>query len=331
MPTLDERLRAAKPQAPPLPEDFAARVMEGMRARGIAIRPAPRPWRLGWLAGAAAAALAGAVLVNAALFELRNNGALELLAFGGRFVDGVAARLPYDFLLAALMLAGLAGLLLRKGLILRTRVAWLLLLSYGATSLAGLALASSGVNEELQAKVEADRIAWPGMHWFFRERARFMPPPPHFRFGVVMAVSNGRVQLLSPLGDEITVNLPPGFRAQVGDHLRLTGAASDGRFEADQAQICQPGWGRRYFRGGMGPGMRGMGPGMMHGGAPDAGFGPDMPRPPGMGPPGRKGPRVPMAPGMPGPMGPRPWGERPLEPPGMPGERPLGPPGAFGR
>lgn len=316
MPTLDERLRAAKPQAPPLPEDFAARVMAEIRAQGIAIRPPPRTGRLGWLAGAAAAALAGAVLVNAALFELRSNGALELLAFGSRFLDGVAARVPYDFLLAALALAGLAGLLLRKGRILQTRVAWLLLLSYGATSLGGLALAGSGVNEKLQAQVEANPVAWPAVNWFFHERARFMPPPAHFRFGVVTAVSDGRVQLLSPLGDEVTVHLPPGFRAQVGDHLRLTGAAADGRFEADQAQICQPGQGRRYFRGGMGPGM-------MRGGPPGAG--------PGMGRPGGMGPRGPMGSGMHGPMGPGPWGEQPVRPPGMPGERPWGPPGAYGR
>lgn len=325
MPTLDERLKAARPEPPPLPAGFAMRVMAEIQTRGLAIRPVPRPRRSWWLAAAAACVLAGVGFANAFVFELRANGSLELLAFGGRFLAGFLERVPYDLLAASAVLAALSGLLLRRGRIVQSRVAWVLLVSYGVTGLGGLALAGSGVNEELQSQVYADRMNWPGLHWFYRQRAHFMAPPAHFRFGRVAEVNDGTVVLLSPAGDEIPVDLPPGFRAVVGDHLRLSGAEESGRFRADHAQLCQPGRGQRYFM--HGPGM-GMGPGM-----PPGGMGRGMG--PGRGPPGGPGPRGPLGPGMapggPGGRGPG-GGMGPLGPgPLGPGLHGQGPSGMMGR
>jgi hypothetical protein len=329
MTLLDERLKAAQPVAPVLPEGFAARVMDAIHAQGLRIRPAPRRWRFGALAAAVAAVLAAAVLTNAVVYEVRSNGSLELLEFGSQFLGSVFERIPYDLLAAALALAGTAVLLIRRGRILQTRVAWLLLLTYGASGLGGLALAGSGLNEELQTDVYAERLSWPGVVWFYRERAHFRPPPAHFRFGVVQAVDSGTAQLLSPTGDEVTVKLPPGFQVRVGDHVRLSGAATNGEFTADQAQHCQPGRGQRYFMHRMGAGMGrgpggGPGPGMMRGRPFDADPGPGqetMPRGPrGPGGPNEQGPRGPAGPGMGGPMG-----RGAMNPDGTPGPRgPMG-------
>ncbi len=330
MPTLDERLKAARPEPPRLPEGFARRVMDEIQARGLPIRSAPLRHRAWWMAGAAACVLAGMALTNAFLFELRSNGSLELLEFGTRFLTGFLARVPYDFLAAAAVLAALSGLLVRRGHILRARVAWVLLLSYGMTGLGGLALAGSGLNEELQTQVYAERLDWPGLHWFYRQRAHFMAPPDRFRFGLVTQVDDGNAVLFSPMGDQISVTLPPGFRVQVGDHVRLSGQEEGGRFRAEHAQLCQPGRGQRYFmhgpgRGpgsGMGPGSgRGPGPGMGPGGMGPGGMGG-----PGPGPHGPRGPGAGMGNGS-GPgggMGPMGRGPRAEGPPTMP-------PGPMGR
>jgi hypothetical protein len=304
VPTLEERLKAAKPEPPRLPEGFAARVLGDIQARRLAIRPAPQRHRAWWLAAALAAVLGAMALTNAFVFELRSNGSLELLAFGSRFLTGFLARIPYDLLAAAAALAALSGLLMRRGRVVHTRVAWVLLVTYGVTGIGGLALAGSGVNEELQTQVYAERMDWPGLHWFYRQRAHYLAPPAQFRFGLVTQVNEGSVVLLSPMGDEVTVDLPPGFRAQVGDHVRLGGRPEAGRFQADDAQLCQPGRANRYFM--HGPGMgRGMGPG-------------------GMGPPGmRHGPFAPDGgPPGPGPGGPGAMG-RGLSPHGGP---PMGAP-----
>jgi hypothetical protein len=313
VPTLEERLKAAKPEPPRLPEGFAARVMDEIQARHLAIRPAPQRYRAWWLAAAVAAVLAAMALTNAFVFELRSNGSLELLEFGSRFLTGFLARVPYDLLAAAAALAALSGLLMRRGRIVHTRVAWVLLVTYGVTGIGGLALAGSGVNEELQTQVYAERLDWPGLHWFYRQRAQFQAPPAHFRFGLVTQVHDGSVVLLSPMGDEVTVDLPTGFRAQVGDHVRLGGRALDGRFQADDAQLCQPGRGNRYFMLGMRMG-HGMGPG-------------------GMGPPGmRRGPFAPDSPPPgPAPFGPRGPGGGMGRGPGPHGGPPMGAPGPTDR
>lgn len=246
----------------------------------------PRPaWQVRgalWLRrGAAVAALAAAaVALNAVVFELRNNGTLELLYFGTQMLGGFLSQLPYDFLLAAMLLAAAAAWLLRNARPLRVPVAWVVLVSYGLTGAGGLSLAASGLNESVQESVLNASLEGPGLSWFFGERAVYHRPHPRFRMGRVVAVEGRQARLETPLGDEETVQLPPGFQAQVGDPVRLLTAADGSGLRVVQAQHCNPRRVGPYFQhhrrmremmrergmqGPMGPGMRGMrhmGPGM---------------------------------------------------------------------
>jgi hypothetical protein len=309
---LERRLRAARPAVPPLGPEFAAQVMGEIKRQGLVPRPAWQVRGALWLrrGAAVAALLAAAVALNAVVFELRSNGTLELLYFGTGLLGGFVTQLPYDFLLAALLLAGTAawllhgadllrGIPLLRGVpllgsarLLRVPVAWAVLVSYGLTGAGGLSLAASGLNETVQESVLRESLQGPGLSWFYGERAVYHRPHPRFRMGRVVALADGRARLETPLGEEETVRLPPGFQAQVGDWVRLLTAADGAGLRAEQAQQCNPRRVGPYFQHHrtmremmQGRGMRGpMGPGMGHmGGGMGPGIGGGMRH---MGPPG---------------------------------------------
>lgn len=307
---VEQRLRAARPAVPPLPHDFATNVVAEIERRGLAVRPLWRVRGLLWLgrAAAAVALLAATLALNAAAYELRASGKLELLYFGARLLDGFLSGLPYDLLAGTLLLGGAAAWLLRHTRAARVPVAWAVLISYGMTGTGGLALAASGVNEALQeavleapaAEEEPAAPGWlPGMAWFYGERAVYHRPHPRFRMGRVLERTEQGVRLQTPLGEELEVPLPRGFRAEPGDHVRLIVAAAEGTPRVEQAQLCNPQAVQHYFhrqqmmmrhRGMMGPGM---GPGMHEGRMGPGMMGPGTGR--GMGP--GMGPHM-MGPGM---------------------------------
>jgi hypothetical protein len=286
MDRFEQRIRAARPAVPELGPQFSAQVLAEIARRGLRVRPAWQVRSALWLGRAAALGALGVavLLLNGAAFELRSNGALELLAFGTRLLGGFLADLPWDLLLSALLLAGAAGWGLRHAQLARVPVAWAVLIGYGLTGAGGLALAGSGLNESVQSAVLEDRAGGLGLQWFYAQRAMYRRPHPHFRMGRVIALEGQRAQLQTPAGEVEEVMLPQGFRAQVGDAVRLIVAPDGPLVRAQAAQLCNPSTVGPYFRhhrmmqemmqrrgmgagmGGMGPGMgRGMGPGMHRG------------------------------------------------------------------
>ncbi|MEE8435851.1 MAG: hypothetical protein V3S64_13790 [bacterium] len=246
---LEARLREARSEAPDLPADFAQGVIEAIAREGVSIRPAWRGTLLHWGRRAAGAAvlLVTAALVNAAVYDLRVNGGLELLNFGLRFWDGFLATLPWDLMLSALAAGLAAAFLLRTGKAARVRMAWVLIASYGIGLGGGTALAGTGVNLALHDRVEqGERLPAP-MQWFYATRARYRRPHSGFRIGRVISVDNGRALLQTPLGEEVAVTLPPGFKTAPGEHLRLAGVQLETGFQTAEAQRCQAERVRPYF------------------------------------------------------------------------------------
>ena len=313
---LARTVRRARPAVPPLPANFAAQVWAEAARQGLTPLPVWRVRGALWLGRSlAVAVLAAAVLaLDAAVFELRSNGALEVLYFGVRLLDGFLAALPWDLLMAVAVTGTAGGWLLRHARIVRVPLTWAVLLAYGMTGTGGLALAASGLNERVRDAVLADALTvaarpaaagtgaggaaevageagpvpaprGPGhpmgrmagyVAGYFMERTVYQRPHAHFRMGRVLTVQGERVRLQAPDGQELEAQLPPGFQAKVGEHLRLIVAEDAPVLRVEQAQRCAPA-AQRYFhpmrrmhgpgggpglmRPGMGPGM--MGPGMM--------------------------------------------------------------------
>ncbi len=102
--------------------------------------------------------------------------------------------------------------------------------------------------------------------------------------GQVVEVGQGTALILTPNGEEVPIGLPPSLVPKVGDHVRLSGVESGGRFIADDGQLCDPRRMKRYFHH-----MR-MGPPPMGGAGMDGSPG-HMERGPMMGPGMGKGRR----------------------------------------
>ena len=281
--SLEKRLRAARPEAPPLPPDFPAKVMARIDQQGLRVRPA---WQLalrGHLPAAAAMVLVigGVLLADGAVYEIRMNGSLEMLYFGRRFLSAFLGALPWDLLVGVALTGALAAGMLRYAGGMRTALSWLLLAVYGVSAGGGTVLANSGLNEQVQNWVLRPGQHLPLMSDFFQHRARFRVHHPGFRMGRVEALEGNMASLVSPTGQTFRVTLPQGTRVAVGDHLRLRGSMRGEEFTPEEGQLCDPRRTRRYFhhmdgmmKGGMGPGhmrggpmkgghMNGMGGGMM--------------------------------------------------------------------
>lgn len=292
--SLERRLKAARPSAPELPPNFALGVMGAIDRQGLSILPGWRATLGLWARRGAGAVILmlSALLVNGALYDLRGNGGLELLYFGGRFLTALPAALPWDLMLGALAAGLLAAGLLRTGKTARVRMAWVLIVSYVLSAGGGTALAGSGLNQTLHDLVGKGEALPAPMHWFYANRGLYRRPHPDFRFGRVVSMQDGQAMLQNPAGEQLAVSLPPGFKAVVGEHLRMAGVGGKKGFRAGQAQRCQPERVRHYFRhrqmmqggsmrggehgrmmqNGMGGGMKrgqGMGRGRMMGAEPN--------------------------------------------------------------
>ncbi len=270
---IEDRIKAAKPAAPALPPDFSARVMAGIAEQGLAILPARtgRVRRRLYLAASVFMLGLGILLANGAVFEVTMNGNLELLYFGSRFLGSFIALLPFDLLASATLLAGITVWLLHRGRVARVALTWLVMMAYGITAAGGVALAESGVNEKLRDWIVENDADLPGVSGYFRHRAHYQMRHPGFRMGRVTEVEATAARLVTPTGETLWITLPPGLRPGVGDHLRLGGRESGGRFMADEGQLCDPKRTMRYFHpmpmgGGSPMGQRRMGmDGMMDG------------------------------------------------------------------
>ncbi len=271
MKTLEDRIKAAKPEAPALPSDFAQRVMDEVALRGAAILPARgiglrRRFCLG---GALALLAAGILLSNGLAYEVRMNGTLELLFFGLRFLDSFLARLPFDLIVSVLVLSGVAAWLFHYGRFVRVAAAWVVLVSYGITGAGGLALAQSGLNERVSELAMTGERGWPLLGAFYHRRAHYRMGLAGFRMGRVVKAGSRSVRILMPNEEEVLITLPRDFVPKVGDYIRLSGMESGQGFRANRGQFCNPRSTGRYFRHmARGPGHMRRGDGMRQMGRP---------------------------------------------------------------
>ena len=217
--------------------------------RGLTVLPAHsgRLRRKLCLTGATLLLGVGMLLANGLAFEVRMNGSLELLFFGVRFLDAFLTRLPFDLLAAVLLLSGVAAWLIHYGRLARMALVWMVLITYGITGAGGMALAQSGLNEQVRGWATKEGRDWPMLGPFYRHRAHYRMRHAGFRMGQVVEVGQGTGRILTPNGEEVPIGLPPGLAPKVGDHVRLSGVESGGRFIADDGQLCDPRRMRRYF------------------------------------------------------------------------------------
>lgn len=250
MTNLEEKIKSYKPAVPDLPADFSNRVLSRIEEMGVTILLAKEQKSLmQWIRlvfGIILLAI-GLLAVNNFIFELQMNGSLELLYFGARFFEEVFSYIPLDIILLALFITGIAAWLVGNSRFLKKSMTAIIAGCYLITGVGGVALATSGLNEQVQVRILQEKTSWPLLSWFYKERARYFVKHPNFRLGRVDQTEDGIVWLVTPNGLRIKVGLPQNTSVRTGQYLRLTGNKSSESFIANDIQFCKPKRVQRYF------------------------------------------------------------------------------------
>lgn len=245
MDKLEDILKSARPAVPELPSNFSEQVMSAIAE--LEAEPARSPISFLNLVMAFFLLLIGLLSVNSILFEVQMNGSMELLSFGTRFFTDAMAYIPFDLIIPAALIIGLASKMMWASKAFKKGIAAVIISSYLITGIGGAALAATGMNERIQNTLIERKIDWPVISWFYKERARFFVKHPNFNMGRVNKVDNGFAWIVDPNGREIKVELPNGQVVQKGQYIRLAGASNNGVFKGQDMNFCHPVKVKRYF------------------------------------------------------------------------------------
>lgn len=242
---LEDILKSAKPTVPQLPSNFSEQVMS--RIARLETAPARSSVSLLSLLAACFLLLIGLLAVNSILFEVQMNGSMELLSFGTRFLADTLDYIPFDLIIPAILLIGLASKMMWASKAFKKGITAVMVSCYLVTGIGGAALAATGVNERIQNTLIEGNTELPVISWFYKERARFFVKHPNFNMGRVDKLENGFAWIVDPNGKQLMVELPEGRAVQRGQFIRLAGASKNGVFKGHDMNFCHPVTAQRYY------------------------------------------------------------------------------------
>lgn len=250
MKNLDSILKTAKPAVPDLPLDFSARVMTEIETIDLATTstvPSYLPVKWKQLAGGVFLLTLALVIVNNIIFEVQMNGSLEMLYFGTRFLKDVFSYIPFDLIIPAIIVTGFSSWLMWNSKAIKRGIAGIVIGSFLTATFGGAALASTGINKQIQTAVIKEKDEWPIVSWFFKERARYFIDHPNFRMGRVEQSDGKYVWIVNPQGKKFKIELPSDMMVNEGQIISVTGIESDNLFKVANGRHCDPGRVGRYF------------------------------------------------------------------------------------
>lgn len=256
MTSIDDLLRKAKPPAPDLPDDFSSELMQRIEKEKITIRQSvvsEKSQKIRTFLGLGSLVLA-IILFSYNSYELRMNGSLELLFFGTRYLGDFMNLLPWDLIIPSFLLTAFSIWMIKKANLVKRGLAVTAIISYLITGVGGAAIASTGLNEQIEAGISFKEKDWPWVTMFRHHRAMQFIQHPNFKMGRVEANFNGSARVVTPNGETITIKLPANTLVAEGQILRISGEGEEAVFTAQRVHICNPNRVMRYFGRMMGPG-----------------------------------------------------------------------------
>lgn len=246
---LEKLLKRAKPVVPDLPEGFNSSVMQKIvcldSTTDFTTERTPKA-KLQFGTGILALLFA-TVLFNFNTYEIRMNGSLELLYFGRQYFIDFIRYLPFDLLIASILLTTLSIWMFRKSGIIKRGIASLAIISYLVTGVGGSSLAAVGLNDQIESKITENQDRWSWLTIFQHSRARQFIHHPTMKLGKVERLINGKAELVTPTGEKLLIALPPDTNVEIGQFLRTSGIDKKAVFSANKVHICNPSRVSRYF------------------------------------------------------------------------------------
>lgn len=241
-------IKKTRAPIPPLPQNFSKQVLEQIQRENLKIARR-HGMSASFILLLSALGLSGSavILLNLLLFELKTNGAVELLYFGTDFFKASLALIPMDIVFVTAVVLLLSSWAFKKSKIAKIGVAGITSISFILTGFGGAAMAVSNFNETLQQQISDIGYEVPFLSRFYKERALYRVHLPNFRFGKVTAVHPTSIQVENPRGKVFSVRLSGEDTFQVGQIIRLKGVLKDQFFHLHRFQHCDGKRAGRYF------------------------------------------------------------------------------------
>ena len=246
---LEKQLRLSKPEVPELGSDFSERVLLRIDELELSPAPAAYSWSKWAKAGVGMLLIIACLLIfNYLIFAIQMSGGLELLSFGSGYLIDTLNYVPLDLVGLTLILTAGAAWVIQNSKFIRVRFLKLAIGSYLVVGTGGMALAATGINEQIQfwaINKEAQKTFFSQV---YLSRAKYVLKHDHFAMGQIVSKSdNQNIWIINPRGEKVKVTLPTDVQVKVGEYVKFSGNTTDSEFQAREYRHCGTGTVSRLF------------------------------------------------------------------------------------
>jgi hypothetical protein len=250
MRNIDDIIKLARPEVPPLSDDFSQITIQKIQIWTLKeknkVGSNPKfQWTYVFIG--ILLLISALVLTNNAIFEVKMNGSLEMVSLGSAFFVDATSYIPFDLLVPVLLMTFLSSWLLWRSRLIKKSIALIVTSCFLVTSVGGTALAATGLNEQIQNKVVKIKNEIPIISRFYRNRAIYLVEHPNFQMGQVIELKAKQATIKTPHGELIKIFLPKNISVITGQYFRFSGQKIDEGFQVKRLQHCNSERGGRYF------------------------------------------------------------------------------------
>ena len=176
------------------------------------------------------------------------SGGLEILAFGLGYFSDALSYIPLDLIGLTILLTIGAAWVIQNSKFLKFKFLKMAIGSYLVVGTGGMALAASGVNEQIQYWAINKDAQKTFLSQVYLSGAKYEVRNSNFKMGQVFSKTNGHnIWIINPRGEKVKVVLPVGTQVKIGEFVKFSGNTKDGEFRARDYRHCGPSTVNRLF------------------------------------------------------------------------------------
>ena len=246
---IERQLRLFKPKVPELRPDFCERVQ--LRIDGLQLQPHKVPLVLSrWVKiGFGVLLLVSCLLlIDYIIFAMQMSGGLELLSFGLGYMKDSLNYVPLDLIGLTLVMTAGAAWVIQNSKFFKLKFLKLAIGSYLVVGTGGVALAASGVNEQIQNWAINKETQKTILSQLYLSRAKYEVRHSHFKMGQIVSKTDDKnIWIINPRGEKVKISMPANGQFKVGDYIKFSGDTIKGEFQAQEFRRCGPSTINRLF------------------------------------------------------------------------------------
>lgn len=246
---LEKQLRLFKPKVPELRSDFSERVQLGIDELQFQPYKAPLAFSRWAKIGVGVSLLVSCLLlIDYIIFAMQMSGGLELLSFGLGYMRDTLNYLPLNLIVLTFVMTAGAAWVFQNSKFLKLKFLKMAFGSYLVVGTGGVALAASGVNEQIQSWAINKDAQKTILSQLFLSHTKYKVRHNHFRMGQVLSkINDQNLWIINPRGEKVKVSMPAHGQFKVGEYIKFSGDTIKGEFQAQEFRRCGPSTINRLF------------------------------------------------------------------------------------